>query len=91
MSLLRRINSQRRHLVPNWKVASFLGIGATLVLTGCLVGPDYQRPSVDVPGDWRWKVAEPSDDVPRGDWWTVFEDPLLDLVIRKAPDPASET
>lgn len=47
-----------------------------LVLTGagCAVGPKYQRPSAEVPEGWRWKLAEPRDQIPRGEWWTVFED-----------------
>jgi multidrug efflux system outer membrane protein len=49
-----------------------------LMLTGCAVGPDYHRPAVEAPADWRWKVAEPRDHAPRGAWWTVFQEPRLD-------------
>jgi len=50
---------------------------ATLLLSGCMVGPDYTRPSVPMtpaykelppPGDG-WKIARPSDEIPRGNWW----------------------
>jgi len=46
----------------------------------CAAGPDYRRPNVaDItPSDWRWKIAEPRDTVPKGQWWKVFGDPLLD-------------
>lgn len=47
------------------------------MLAGCAVGPNYKRPTVDVPANWKWKVGEPSDHVPRGQWWTIFQDPLL--------------
>ncbi len=45
----------------------------------CAAGPDYRRPDVaDItPADWRWKIAEPRDTVPKGQWWKVFGDPLL--------------
>lgn len=59
-------------------------MGLTLALTGCTMGPDYQRPAVEVPQDWRWKMAEPSDQVPRGEWWAVFEDPALAQVQQAA-------
>jgi hypothetical protein len=59
-------------------------IAMTLPLTGCLVGPDYQRPApvspppahyTELPG---WATAAPADAAPKGDWWTDFHDPLLD-------------
>jgi len=56
-----------------------------LLLAGCSLAPRYQRPTVPAPpesykeaGDW--KVAAPSDNVPRGAWWTRFEDPDLDAL-----------
>ncbi len=59
--------------------------------SACLVGPDYARPSVETPLAFKeasgfpasgWRVARPSDAVPRGDWWSVFHDPVLDSLIR---------
>jgi NodT family efflux transporter outer membrane factor (OMF) lipoprotein len=56
----------------------------TLLLNGCLVGPDYHRPPVPVPTEYKelagWTVAAPSADAPKGDWWTEFNDPLLDML-----------
>lgn len=54
-----------------------------LSLGGCMVGPDYHRPPVNVPTAFRelpgWTQAEPADaQAPKGDWWTGFNDPLLD-------------
>jgi outer membrane protein, multidrug efflux system len=61
------------------------GLFAVLILApGCKLGPDYRRPEVDAPPDWRWKAAEPNDHVPRGEWWKVFEDPVLDALERQA-------
>jgi outer membrane protein TolC len=63
-------------------------LGAAL-LSGCMVGPDYQRPSAPAPSADKfkeqgiWKVAQPSDDVPRGAWWAVYKDPLLDGLVRQ--------
>jgi outer membrane protein, multidrug efflux system len=50
------------------------------VLCSCAVGPDYKRPDVTdiTPADWHWKVAEPKDSIPKGDWWKLFKDPALD-------------
>lgn len=54
------------------------------LLNGCRLGPEYRRPAVDTPSDWRWKNAEPKDHVPRGAWWNVFGDPALDPLQRTA-------
>ncbi|HEU5080940.1 MAG TPA: efflux transporter outer membrane subunit [Opitutaceae bacterium] len=53
---------------------------SSLLLAGCALGPNYQRPAVDAPafkvtGDW--KPAGPSDHLPRGKWWRSFGDPTL--------------
>ena len=55
-----------------------------LALAACAVGPNYRRPAaVGVtlafkeapPG---WTVAQPLDTAPKGDWWTIYHDPVLD-------------
>lgn len=59
------------------------GLFLSLWLAGCAVGPDYHRPTVDMPPDWGWKIAEPADDRIKPDWWTSFGDPVLnDLETR---------
>jgi NodT family efflux transporter outer membrane factor (OMF) lipoprotein len=61
-----------------------LASSLALLLNGCMVGPDYHRPPVPVPTEYKelagWTVAAPSADAPKGDWWTAFNDPLLDTL-----------
>ncbi|OZI38108.1 RND transporter [Bordetella genomosp. 10] len=56
-----------------------------LAATGCTVGPDYRRPTVDMPVAYKeaagWKPATPSDDQPRAAWWTRYGDPTLDALM----------
>ena len=51
-------------------------------LSACKVGPDYHRPAVPMPAQYKevpgWTSAAPADAAPKGDWWTDFHDPLLD-------------
>ncbi|MBB3228101.1 NodT family efflux transporter outer membrane factor (OMF) lipoprotein [Luteibacter sp. Sphag1AF] len=51
------------------------------LLHGCMVGPDYHKPQVSMPADFKetpgWSKAQPGDAVPKGEWWAVFDDPLL--------------
>jgi len=58
-------------------------LGMMLLAAGCKVGPDYQRPDVPTTADWRWKPADPQDGVPRGEWWVIFGDPILDELQRR--------
>lgn len=54
---------------------------AALLLGGCAVGPNYQRPTSDVPPAYKesenFKPAQPSDAMAKGKWWEVYNDPQL--------------
>lgn len=78
-------------------VRSALLCRATAVLalacstSACLVGPDYARPSVETPLAFKeasaippkgWTAVMPNDAAPRGAWWSIFHDPILDRLIR---------
>jgi NodT family efflux transporter outer membrane factor (OMF) lipoprotein len=60
--------------------------GLAAILSGCMVGPNYQRPPASAPAAWKeppppnWKSATPRDELPRGKWWEVFGDPQLDAL-----------
>ncbi|MBD1551738.1 efflux transporter outer membrane subunit [Pseudomonas typographi] len=58
---------------------------ALAVLSGCSVGPDYQRPDAAVPQVFKeaagWKPASPDDDATRGPWWQVYQDPTLAALL----------
>ena len=55
-----------------------------LALTACTVGPDYVRPTTDVPPSYKeadgWKKAQPKDDAAKGPWWETFNDSLLNTL-----------
>src|SRR5579863_2092040 len=65
-----------------WRLALILS--GVLIFTGCVVGPKYDRPSVETPSAWKepppegWKAATPHDEMSKGNWWIVFSDPELD-------------
>jgi len=63
--------------------ARLLGALLALGCTACNLAPRYQVPTSAAPPaaykeQGAWKIAEPRDSAPRGDWWTLFEDPELD-------------
>jgi outer membrane protein, multidrug efflux system len=62
-------------------------LSAALLLTGCAVGPDYKRPEVQVPPEFRGKAPDvPASEKSIGDlaWWEVFQDPVLQELLRTA-------
>lgn len=52
-----------------------------LFLTGCNLAPKYQTPLMTLPENYKeapgWAPAEPADAVARGEWWRLFDDPVL--------------
>jgi multidrug efflux system outer membrane protein len=52
-------------------------------LSACMVGPDYQRPGVDVPAAWRFGATE-AGEITNIAWWDQFEDPVLSSLVRTA-------
>ncbi len=63
----------RRALVP------WLALG----LAGCLLGPNYQRPAVELPAAHRHALAE-ARDTADGAWWRQAQDPVLDQLVAEA-------
>lgn len=58
----------------------------TLLLAGCSMAPDYAPPTTVAPAAYKeapagWTVATPLDHAPRGNWWAMFHDPILDELV----------
>jgi NodT family efflux transporter outer membrane factor (OMF) lipoprotein len=56
-------------------------------LGGCAIGPDYLPEAAPVSKTFKelkgWKVATPSDSLPRGDWWAFYKDANLNFLIKQ--------
>jgi len=51
------------------------------VLAGCsAVGPDYSRPALDLPTEWRMGPAE-AGQISNAAWWDAFRDPALSKLV----------
>jgi NodT family efflux transporter outer membrane factor (OMF) lipoprotein len=78
-----RVTHRRIYTVP---------IAMALLCVSCTAGPNYRRPPATIPSVFKeraspdstlaaeWKPALPSDDVIRGKWWEIFQDPLLNAL-----------
>jgi NodT family efflux transporter outer membrane factor (OMF) lipoprotein len=63
-----------------------------LLLSGCMVGPKYVKPTVPMAPEFKeqppesfkeadgWKPAQPGDQGLRGKWWEIFGDSQLDAL-----------
>ena len=66
-----------------------VGVLISVFITGCMVGPNYHRPTVQTPATYRDMSNNPQAqsqaasyaDLP---WWQVFQDPQLQQLIRVA-------
>lgn len=54
-----------------------------LSLAGCAVGPDYERPAVELPANWRIEAGQGAA-LANLRWWQQFQDPVLDALIESA-------
>jgi len=56
-----------------------------LLLAGCMTGPDYKRPSLNVPNAYKSAmVGEETQPTLGQDWWLIFQDPELDALMKEA-------
>ena len=70
-----------------------------LILAGCAVGPEYERPSVTTPAAFKeaqaesplpaheagtWQAAQPAEQALRGEWWKLFGDDTLNALEQEA-------
>jgi outer membrane protein TolC len=60
-------------------------LALALWLGGCAVGPDYHRPAVAMPAEFKeakgWTAAAPKESQNKGDWWAVYQDPQLSALL----------
>ncbi len=83
--------SQLRRLI---RTSAFPALAVLTLVTGCKVGPKYVVPTAPVPPAYKelgpnafkegentnWSQARPVDSIPRGTWWTLFNDNELNTL-----------
>ena len=81
---------------------SSLALLSLLLVSGCMVGPNYVKPSTPMAPAFKeedsisseardgWKPAQPGDQTPRGKWWEAYSDPQLSALEAQI-DSANQT
>lgn len=54
-----------------------------VLLSGCVVGPDYQAPQAALPDKFSEGSSQPVGDVTDVAWWSAFNDPLLNGYVQQ--------
>ena len=52
--------------------------------TGCVQGPDYVKPTVEVPPSISVRRTVPPSTAQQPAWWNAYRDPYLDDLVREA-------
>jgi multidrug efflux system outer membrane protein len=55
-----------------------------LLISACAVGPDYQRPALDLPEQFRDGKQAEAESAALWPWWTIFGDQDLQALLRAA-------
>lgn len=66
----------------------------SFILSGCSLAPHYQPTPMSVPEQFKesdsasqetlWKLAQPNDTAPKGEWWRIFDDLQLNDLQQQA-------
>ncbi len=81
------LNPTFKHGLATCVKASSASILAVL-LAGCVVGPDYQKPNLVVPASWGGgaKAGAAAKKPNLTEWWRQLNDPLLNTLVAQAVD-----
>src|SRR5450830_578528 len=67
---------------------SAMALAAAVLISGCAVGPDYVRPTMDLPTAYKepgpWRGAEPGQIDSNHRWWEVYGDSTLNGLVEQA-------
>lgn len=59
-------------------------VAVSSLLTGCMVGPNYARPQMPSPEQYRFVETNQAQSLADVPWWEIFNDPPLQGLIREA-------
>ncbi|MCZ3374319.1 efflux transporter outer membrane subunit [Rhizobium sp. AG207R] len=72
-----------RNIRQRTAVAACAILGTSL-LSGCVVGPDYQKPELAMPAHWSGKTQKKTKPPQLSQWWKQLRDPMLNDLIEEA-------
>src|SRR5450830_1015059 len=80
-------NIQNKHITKDTGMRITPFLLAIIMLAGCSVGPDYVKPTMQIPTAFKeqngWVTAQPQDTLPKGKWWELFGDADLNALVEQ--------
>jgi multidrug efflux system outer membrane protein len=76
--------SSRSHRQALRDVAPALLLTTVIVLSGCMVGPDYHRPTIDPPAQFKSQAGSAPAPLIAPEWWRLYGDADLDQLVATA-------
>jgi outer membrane protein, multidrug efflux system len=64
-------------------VNKFIGLLLSMILCGCMLGPNYRRPDVDIPDSYIYETDD-AEDTLNTCWWENFGDSVLTDLVEEA-------
>jgi multidrug efflux system outer membrane protein len=58
-------------------------IGVAIVMAGCKLTPDYERPELDPPPTWLASAAD-GESIANLEWWEIYDDETMSSLIEQA-------
>ena len=62
------------------KLVQIIALIAIMLLAGCMIGPNYQKPVLEPPEHYRFAEPE-AEGVVNLKWWELFNDPVLNTLV----------
>ena len=81
------LSSLKTRLAPNpvGRLCFLAALSAVSAMgIGCMVGPNYVRPAVEQPLNFKSQAASGEAPLMARDWWRLYGDPDLDQLIASA-------
>jgi outer membrane protein, multidrug efflux system len=63
---------------------AFIALAVAACLGGCMLGPDYKRPAVTIPPEFRAATTSDTESIADSKWFELFQDDYLQELIRTA-------
>lgn len=64
--------------------ACVIALYCVILVAGCAVGPNYKRPAIESPTNYRFATTLTTNSLADLPWWQVFKDPVLQDLIHTA-------
>jgi len=65
------------------EIKTLVSAALAVLVTGCTLGPAYERPAAELPAAWTGTPAQ-GVKAPGERWWTLYGDPALDRLVEEA-------